>query len=67
MYPDLLDYVNATLRFNKDSNSFLVQFCNASLAADAQNFEHLRPVLEVMRAKYPAPAELLESERRTRP
>jgi hypothetical protein len=66
-YPDELDYVNATLSpRGNDDKSFLGTFCDACLRADNENYELLRPVLQQLMQKYPAPAKRLEAERRDR-
>jgi len=64
-YPDELDYVNVKLRpaGHTDESSFLGTFLLACLRADCQNYEILRPALQVMMRKEPADPELLAKER----
>jgi hypothetical protein len=52
VYPDELDWVNATLAGHP--GSFLDLFCKCALAADAFNYELLRPVVAKVMQKYPA-------------
>lgn len=68
-YLDELDYVNAQLHprvLSKDDKSFLGTFCLACLRADDQNYELLRPTLQILMKKYPADAERLRMERHDR-
>lgn len=51
-YTDELQWCFATL--DKHPGSFLHAFVQTCLAADADNYEHLRPVVAIMMRKYPA-------------
>ena len=52
-YPDELDYASAKLRENPRASSFLNQFLESCVRADAQNYELIRPALQAFMKKYP--------------
>jgi hypothetical protein len=66
LYPEELDWVNATISIRAGSNSFLELFCEACLRADFQNYELLRPVVAEFMRKYPAPPARIAAERQDR-
>lgn len=63
MYPEELDYVNATLHPLSRPGKFLETFCEACVRADGENYELLRPALVIFMIKYPADEERLRMER----
>jgi hypothetical protein len=67
-YPDELNYINAILHPEAPQvGSFFKTFCQACLAADAENYEIIRPVLRVMMTKYPCDIQRLAAEERDSP
>ena len=62
-YPEELNYCNAMLHpLAPKCGSFLDAFLHACIAADGENYELLRPILLVIRLKYPANDERLRME-----
>lgn len=62
-YPHELNYVNAKLHpAAPRSGSFLSQFLGACLSADGENYELLRPAVQIFIEKYPADPERLRME-----
>lgn len=63
--PELLEWLaNA----NQGGGGFISAFARAALVADSQNYQLLRPVLLVLRAKYPQydPSDAVKQEIRER-
>lgn len=65
IYPDELNYCNAKLHpLAPKCGSFLDAFLRACIAADAENYTLLRPVLHAIMLKYPADEARLRMEER---
>lgn len=63
-YPEEACYVFAILHPNAPKvGSFLMAFCEACQRADGQNYEILRPALQVFMQKYPCDIQRRAMER----
>ena len=63
--PELLEWL---AKADKDGGGFVSSLARAALVADEENYPILRPVLLLMRVKYPAyePSEAVKQEIRER-